>query len=284
MNGSDPRRRAKPSTASDTRKSFCVGVFDSGIGGVSVLRAIHASLPQLDLLYVADSEHAPYGSLRDADIRQRAHSVTKFLVQQGADAVVLACNTATAIAIQTLRQTYSCPIVGMEPAIKPALDRTRTGRIGILATKATLGSERFRRLSGRLSDRAKILTQPCPDLVREVEKGNWEGARIRSLLQSYIDPLLTEGVDALVLGCTHYHFLKPLLRHLAGSETAILDPCYPVAKQLARVLFVESAIPYTEEDESSRSPQFWTSGDTAFFQGQLDRIWGGNTCVKKFPV
>jgi glutamate racemase len=284
VNGSDPRRTAKTGIAADTRKKFCVGVLDSGIGGVSVLRAIHASLPQLDLLYVADSQHAPYGSLRDEDIRERARCVTEFLFQQGADAVVLACNTATAVAIQNLRRTFSRPLVGVEPAIKPALERTRTGQIGILATQVTLGSERFRRLCDCWSDRADILTQPCPDLVREVERGNWDGAHMRFLLQSYIDPLLAEGVDTLVLGCTHYHFLKSILSQLAGSETAILDPCYPVAKQLARVLCVEKAVPHPEEDEPSRSPQFWTSGDTAFFQGQLDRIWGRNACVKKFPL
>lgn len=282
MSGIDPRRTVKPSAAADIRKRHCVGVFDSGIGGVSVLRAIHRSLPRLDLLYVADTEHAPYGCQRDGYIRQRARCVTEFLVQQGADAVVLACNTATAVAIQTLRGIYSRPLVGVEPAIKPALEKTRSGRIGILATEATLGSDRFRKLSRRWSDKAEILSQPCPDLVLEVEKGNWDGARIRSLLQSYIDPLLTEGVDTLVLGCTHYHFLRPILSQLAGTETAILDPCYPVANQLARVLSRDRIAP--DQVGPSGSIQFWTSGDTAFFQGQLEGIWGRNTCVKKFPL
>jgi len=284
VSGSDLRRRAITGPAADTRERFCVGVFDSGIGGVSVLRAIHRSLPQLELLYVADTEHAPYGSRRSADIRLRARCVTEFLFQHGADAVVLACNTATAVAIPTLRRIYSRPLVGVEPAIKPALERTRTGRIGILATEVTLGSERFRRLSDCWSDSVEILPQPCPDLVREVEKGNWDGVRMRSLLQSYIDPLLTEGADTLVLGCTHYHFLSPLLSQLAGSQTAILDPCYPVAKQLARVLSLEKASPHPEEEEPSRSPQFWTSGDPACFQGQLDWIWARNTWVRKFPL
>lgn len=260
----------------------CVGVFDSGIGGISVLRAIHASLPQLDLLYVADTAHAPYGSLQGAVIRQRARRITEFLFQQGAEAVVLACNSATAAAVQTLRRIYPGPLVGMEPAIKPALQRTRTGRIGVLATEVTLESERFHRLLLRWSAHAELMPQPCPDLVREVESGNWEGPRMRSLLASYIHPLLAADADTLVLGCTHYHFLKPLLSRIAGSETAILDPSYPVARQLARVLSLENApLP------AGASPgvvRFWTSGDPLFFRGQLDRVWGPETRPAKLPV
>jgi len=260
----------------------CVGVFDSGIGGISVLQAIRRSLPQLNLLYVADTDHAPYGSLRSSDIRQRARRITEFLFQQGAEAVVLACNSATAAAIQSLRWIYSRPLVGMEPAIKPALHQTRTGRIGILATEVTLGSDRFQELLRRWGDRAQLWPQPCPDLVREVERGDWDGPRMRTLLHSYIDPLLAAGVDTLVLGCTHYHFLKPLLYQVARPGTTILEPSYPVARQLARVLSLENA--FLSSGTAPGAVHFWTSGDTCFFCKQLERIWGADTPSAKLPV
>ncbi len=258
-----------------------VGVFDSGIGGISVLRAIHGSLPRLDLLYVADTAHAPYGCLRGAAIRQRARRITEFLFQQGAEAVVLACNSATASAVQTLRRMYSQPLVGMEPAIKPALRRTRTGGIGVLATEVTLESERFHRLLQPWKAQAELLLQPCPDLVREVELGNWDGARTRRLLEAYVHPLLAAGADTLVLGCTHYHFLKPALSRIAGPETVILDPSYPVARQLARVLSLEGAS--CPEGGPSGVVRFWTSGDPLFFRKQLDRVWAPDTRPEKLP-
>jgi glutamate racemase len=270
----------RPAVHPDRR--WRVGVFDSGIGGISVLRAIHGSLPDADLLYVADTRNAPYGSLQSEQIRQRAKRITEFLFREGADAVVLACNTATAAAVHSLRRIYASPLVGMEPAIKPAVSSTRSGRIGVLATRVTLESERFRELACRWSGGAELLPQPCPDLVREVERGNWEGAEIRSLLASYIDPLLTKGADTLVLGCTHYHFLRPLLIQLAGSDIGVHDPCYPVARQLARVLSREK--PPVQQTAPSRSVRFWTSGDTAFFLSQLDRAWGPGAWVEKLPV
>ena len=196
--------------------------------------------------------------------------------------MVVACNTATAVAIDTLRRIHSRPLVGMEPAIKPALDHTRTGRIGILATQITLGSERYLELVRRWSDRATILPQPCPDLVREVERGNWDGAEMRSLLETYLTPLFAQKVDTLVLGCTHYHFLKPELARIAGAETPILDPCYPVARQLARVLSLEA--PSTLEAFPTGSVRFWTSGDTDVFRNQLDRVWGRGGCPEPLPV
>ena len=260
----------------------CVGVFDSGIGGLSVLRAIHEVLPQLGLLYVADTAFAPYSGLRDPDILQRARHITEFLFRQGAEAVVVACNTATAVAIDILRGIHSRPLVGMEPAIKPALERTRTGRIGILATQITLGSERYLELARRWSDWAKILPQPCPDLVLEVERGNWDGAEIRSLLETYLSPLFARGVDTLVLGCTHYHFLKPELSRIVGAETAILDPCYPVARQLARVLALPA--PSSSDALPTGSVRFWTSGDPDVFRSQLVRVWGRAGCLEQLPV
>lgn len=282
MNGGSTVKVVPETFAAQKGGNGCVGVFDSGIGGISVLEAIHTSLPQLDLLYVADTAHAPYGSLRGAAIRQRARRITEFLFRQGAEAVVLACNSATAAAVQTLRRIYPRPLVGMEPAIKPALGRTRTGRIGVLATEVTLESERFQRLLLRWSAQAELLPQPCPDLVREVEQGDWDGPRVRFLLDSYITPLLAAGADTLVLGCTHYHFLKPLLCRIAGSETAILDPSYPVARQLARVLSLEDAP--SPAGASPGTVRFWTSGDPLFFRRQLDRVWGPQTRPTKLPV
>ena len=256
-----------------------VGVFDSGIGGLSVLRTIRQAQPHLDLFYVADTGYAPYGALEAEKIRQRSRYITKFLLSHGAEAIVVACNTATAIAVDSLRSRFDKPVVGIEPAIKPALQMTSSGRIGILATEATLNSPRFCNLLSRWRPQAEVLLQPCPDLVLEVEHGNLRGPRIRSLLSQYIHPLLDKEMDTLVLGCTHYFFLRPLLREITGPGVGIPDASQPVARQLERVLGSELCHPPGKRG----SEWFWTSGEVEFFQEQLSRVWRPGTRAEALP-
>lgn len=215
-----------------------VGVFDSGVGGLSVFQRIRADLPHEPLLYVADSGHAPYGNKPAEFIVQRSFAITEFLLDQGAKAVVAACNTATAAAIARLRAHFAIPIIGIEPAVKPAVAMTRSGVVGILATGNTVRSDKFAHLLDQHGHRARVLVQPCPGLADCVEQGDLSGSHPRALLERYLAPLLDAGVDTLVLGCTHYPFLTPLIQALTGPEVAILDPSPAVARQLRHRLAV----------------------------------------------
>lgn len=237
-----------------------IGVFDSGVGGLSVLRRIRADLPHESLLYVADSGYAPYGNKPADWIVQRSLAITQFLLDQGAKAMVVACNTATAAAIAQLRRRFGIPIIGIEPALKPAVAETRSGVVGILATGNTVRSDKFAALLDRHGQHARVLVQPCPGLADCVEQGDLSGSRPRILLERYLKPLLAEGADTLVLGCTHYPFLIPLIRRLVGPNTVILDPSPAVARQLRRRLEIaellsESTAPGTERYFSSGAPE-----------------------------
>src|SRR5690606_37063230 len=195
-----PANRASMSRASDAP----VGVFDSGVGGLSVLGEIRSLLPNESLLYVADCGHIPYGEKTPEFIRQRCLIIADFFHQQRAKALVLACNTATAAAAAQLRERYpDWPIVGMEPAVKPAAAATRSGVVGVLATTGTLQSAKFAALLDRFAGDVRVVTQPCPGLVELIESGDLFSPTIRALLQSYVDPLLAEGCDTIILGCTH---------------------------------------------------------------------------------
>ncbi|MCB1824633.1 MAG: glutamate racemase [Candidatus Competibacteraceae bacterium] len=213
-----------------------IGVFDSGVGGLSVLQHVRAALPRESLLYVADSGHAPYGGKPVDFIVRRALAITEFLLERKAKAVVVACNTATAAAIAQLRACFSVPIVGIEPALKPAVATTRSGVVGILATGNTVRSDKFAALLDQHGQRARVIVQPCPGLADCVERGEQHGPRCQMLLTRYLRPLLAEGADTLVLGCTHYPFLIPAIQRLAGPAVAILDPSPAVARQLRRRL------------------------------------------------
>ena len=213
-----------------------IGVFDSGVGGISVLREIRALLPRADLVYVADSGHCPYGGKPYAEIQARASAIAGYLLAEGCGVIVVACNTATAAAIDWLRAQFEVtPVVGMEPALKPAVAATRSGVVGVLATGATLDGQRFAGLAARFAHGIELLTQPCPGLVEQVEAGELCGPRTEALLRGYVEPLLARGADTLVLGCTHYPFLRPLLARLVGPAVTLIDTGAAVARQVGRV-------------------------------------------------
>lgn len=248
-----------------------IGVFDSGVGGLSVLREIRRELPHEDLLYVADSGYAPYGDQSTEAIESRAIAVTELLLAQGAKAIVVACNTATGAAARVLRSRYPVPVIAMEPAVKPALRQTRSGVVGVLATRQTLASAPFRQLLAQLRDGAEILLQPCPGLVEQVEAGDLDGDATRTLLASYIEPLLAQGADTLVLGCTHYPHLRAVIGALAGPETAVLDSGAAVARQVRRRLAEAGLLASPGRAGSER---FWTTGHPARVRMVIERLWG----------
>jgi glutamate racemase len=213
-----------------------VGIFDSGLGGLSVLRAVQAELPHEALLYVADSLHAPYG-LRDNEyITDRTLAIGEWLVSQGAKALVVACNTATAESIALARTQLSIPIIGVEPGIKPAANQSTSRIAGVLATQVTLRSERFRSLIERYAADCQFICQPGHGLVEAVERCEVDTPEVRALLAHYIEPMLAAGADTLVLGCTHYPFFNAAIRRITGEQVALIDTSVAIAKQLQRVL------------------------------------------------
>jgi len=262
-----------------TISSGAIGVFDSGVGGLSVLLHIRQLFPNERLIYVADSGHVPYGGRPAHYIEQRSNTLTRFLVSQGADAIVIACNTATAAAVASLREQFTLPIVGMEPAVKPAVAATRSGVVGVLATIGTLESARFAALLERYAGVIEIVTQGCPGLVEQVEKGESNGIRTRELIKRYTLPLLERGADTLILGCTHYPFLAPLIRDVVGNNIVLVDTGAAVARQLMRR--IESELPGRVPGDATE--QFFTSGDAALASRIMSLLWNKKVVAQQLP-
>jgi len=190
-----------------------IGVFDSGIGGFSVLRELRRLVPEESVIYVADQVHVPYGPRSLGEVRALAEAITRFLLRRRAKLVVVACNTASAAALHELRRVFpGTPFVGMEPAVKPAAALTRSGTLGVIATPATFQGELYASVVRRFADGRRVLQHSCPGLVAEIEKGNLRGRRTRRILETALRPMLADGMDTVVLGCTHYPFVIPLIR------------------------------------------------------------------------
>lgn len=234
------------STPMPAAANAAVGIFDSGIGGLSVLRHIHAALPREQLIYFADSGYAPYGDKTEAQIVERSLTIASFLLEQGVKALVVACNTATAAAIQAIRARWpQLIVVGIEPGLKPAAQQTRSGTVGVLATRSTLASQRFALLQQQMEAQYEVryLPQACVGLVDLIEKGELFSPATVQLLERYLRPLLEQGADTLVLGCTHYPFVRPAIesvcQRLAGGVPDIIDTGQAVTRQLQRLLATE---------------------------------------------
>jgi glutamate racemase len=245
-----------------------IGVFDSGLGGLSVLREIVRQLPSQDVLYFADSAHVPYGQRSLEQILLFSTSIISFLIGQGAAVIVVACNTASAAALYHLRAQFNLPIVGMEPALKPAAERTHSQHVGVIATEATFQGELFARLVERFARDAVVHTRACPGLVERVEAGLVDDPETEAMLRRYLDPMLAEGIDSLVLGCTHYPLLRPAIERVAGPAVEVIDPAPAVARQAARVLAGR------DERRATGSGQvaYFTSGDPAVFAAMVRRL------------
>ena len=271
-----------PNASTPTVKPFMgsIGVFDSGVGGLSVLRAIHAALPHEHLVYVADSGHAPYGDQSEAHITQRTLTVGHWLAEQGVKGITIACNTATVVAAKTLREQTHLPVVAIEPAIKPAVSLTRSGVVGVLATRQTVQSAAVARLVELYGADKRILLQGCPGLVEQVERADLHSAETEALLRQFITPLLEQGVDTLVLGCTHYPFLRDTIQRVAGDTVTLLDPAEAVARELVRRLTDSGSLSTSRQ---SGHVQFFTSGDVAQAQVVMSHLWNAPLTVQALP-
>ena len=250
-----------------------IGVFDSGVGGLSVLRAIHAQLPHESLHYLADSGYAPYGDKSPAFIQERAEKIVGFLESLGVKAVVVACNTVTGLSISQLRQRFpSLPIVAIEPAVKPAVAQTRSGTVGVLATRNTVASPGLARLVDQHAQGVKVLAQACPGWVEWVERGEWDAPQAIQAVREQVQPLLDQGADVLALGCTHYPFLRDAIEAVAGPSVHIIDPAPAVARELARRLGADGLLATAAPTQAS-SIQFWTTGTLETVQPVVERLW-----------
>ena len=258
-----------------------VGVFDSGVGGLSVLERIRADLPGEALLYVADSGYAPYGDKPADLIAGRAATITSFLLSQDVKAIVVACNTATAAAITRLRRRFAIPFIGIEPAVKPAVAMTRSGVVGILATSQTVDSVRFADLLRQHGQHVRVLVQPCPGLADCVEQGELDGQRPLTLLSHYLEPLVAQKIDTLVLGCTHYPLLKPLIEKIISSEIAIIDPSAAVSRQLYRIL---EKLELLTDTNQPGSEHYFTSGCVERIAPVIHRLLGRPISLEPLPL
>ncbi|MDP5240612.1 glutamate racemase [Uliginosibacterium sp. 31-16] len=259
-----------------------IGVFDSGVGGLSVLREIRALLPAEDLLYCADSGHAPYGEKPQHLIAARSLELSGFLLEQGAKALVIACNTATAAAAQAIRAQWpDVPVIGMEPAVKPATAATRNGVVGVLATTGTLESARFAALLDQFGKGVKVLTRPGTGLVEAVERGEQGSVRLFSLLKAHLEPLLAGGADVVVLGCTHYVFLREQVEAIVGPSVQVIDTGAAVATQVQRKL---QGREWLASPSRVGCEQFWASGELSAVERTMRLLWPGFSGGKVLPA
>lgn len=214
-----------------------IGIFDSGVGGLSVLREISKQIPDSPIIYFGDQFHVPYGPRELDEVYSLSKVITQFLLNLGAEIIVVACNTASAAALYPLRQEFpDIPFVGMEPAVKPAAEKTHTGKVGVLATPATFQGKLYNSVVERFAKNVKIYQNTCSGLVQEIEKGNFSGIETRKILENALYPMLENEIDSVVLGCTHYPFVIPLIKEIVGSEVTVIDPAPAVAKQTMRIL------------------------------------------------
>ena len=257
-----------------------IGVFDSGIGGISVLKRIREVLLNEDLLYIADTRHNPYGDKPSGFIEKRCIALTEFLLENRAKAIVVACNTATAAAIATLRSMFSIPIIGIEPGIKPAISITKTGVVGILATRETLKSRKFENLMARFCNECRLEVQECSGIVEQVEQMDLDSEKTRQQVEKFVRPLLAKGADTIVLGCTHYPLLLDVFKDVAGKDVAIIDTGVAVAKEVHRRLHEAGLL---SELQASDTERFWTSGDPLKMQTLMNFLWEKPVDVYKLP-
>jgi glutamate racemase len=251
-----------------------VGFFDSGVGGLSVLRAFRAVYPAQPALYFGDQGHVPYGQRPSSEVRAFSEGVARFLLEQGASLIVVACNTASAAALLHLRKLLpEIPFVGMEPAVKPAVEKTQSRRVGVLATPATFQSQVYASVVERFGLGVTIMTDTCPGLVQRIEAGDLDGPLTRKILETSLTPMLDRGVDTLVMGCTHYPFVIPLIQSIAGPDVRVIDPAPAVTRQIGRLLERHGWL--VTDGEPARL-QFFTSASPDRLAALLPRLLGEN--------
>lgn len=253
-----------------------IGIFDSGIGGLSVWNELRLEIPHESMIYVADSANAPYGTKSRSFITLRSRAITRFLIDQGCKLIVVACNTATGAAITTLRREFNIPFIGVEPAVKPAAMESKTGHIGVLATAQTFKGEHFKRSIGLYAHSVELHERAGTGLVELIEKGMINSPEARALLTKYLLPMVEQGIDQLVLGCTHYPFLIPIIEGILPAGIRIIDPAPAVARQTRKVLEEHNGL-----NSSSAFPvyDFYTTGDPGNLRKVLGQLTGAQYLV-----
>ena len=253
---------------SNLKEGF-VGAFDSGVGGLSVLRELLVELPKEDFIYVADQKHVPYGTKSPKQVRQFSENITQFLLAKGAKCIVIPCNTASAAALDYLREEFPhTPFIGMEPAVKPAAEKTKTGKVGVLATQGTFKSERYCSLVERFTNGIEVLENPCIGLVELIENGKANHSKTKALLTKIVEPMIEEKIDAIVLGCTHYPFIQSVLKEILPPAIQIINPAPAVARHTKKRLSKLKLL----NEQSSRKVKFYTSGNPFTFQKQIKHL------------
>ena len=256
-----------------------IGIFDSGVGGLSVLREVRRQYPSEDLIYIADQAHVPYGERSREEVFGYADGIVRYLLGRESKLIILACNTASAVALKELRKSYpDLPFVGMEPAVKPAAAETKSGVVGVLATPATFQGDLYASTVERFARGVKILQDTCPGLVKQIEAGKIDHPSTREILEKALKPMLRDGVDEVVMGCTHYPFVIPLIQDIIGGQAKVIDPAPAVARQAGRIL----------EEYDLLAPVggpgelvFLTTGDPGKMEGMLKSLLNLNKKVKR---
>jgi glutamate racemase len=247
-----------------------IGIFDSGIGGVSVLRAIRELLPKEDLVYFGDSANLPYGEKTLDEIRRLSEKVTDFLLAQNSKLIVIACHTASAAALRHLRNIHpEVNFIGMEPAVKPAAEQTQSGVVGVIATTATFQGELFASVVERFAKNVTVLNQPCPGLVQQVEAGKQNDPETEKMLRGWLEPMIEKNIDTLVLACTHYPFVLPLLKKILGEKVNIIDPAPAIARHVKRILEEKELL-----NAAGGKTEYYTSGSAEEFANTFFNLMG----------
>lgn len=256
-----------------------IGVFDSGIGGLPIAKKLRELMPNEDLIYVADTGFAPYGEKSEAEILARSIAVVEFLLAQNVKAIVVACNTATMVSIKTLRERYGIPFIGVEPGVKPAAIHTKSGVIGVLATEKTLSSQAFDALAKRVAGNVQMEIQPSPKLVHLVENLQLDFARASATVNEYVQPLIAKGADTIILGCTHFTHLAPVIQQVAGQEVIVISTEMAVAKEAKRRIEMESLV---TKSGALGTQRFFSSADLGMVQQQIEYLWGSKVSLESF--
>jgi glutamate racemase len=263
-----PSRMPVPTTSTTPP----IGVFDSGVGGLSILSAIRTQFPSLPLIYVADQIHVPYGPRSLEEVRAFSVAITRFLLEQGAQLVVVACNTASAAALHHLRATFpETPFVGMEPAVKPAAEKTRSGVVGVLATPATFQGALYASVVERFAQGVTLIPDTCPGLVTQIEAGELDAPQTHRILEQALRPMLAAGIDTIVLGCTHYPYVTAQIARIAGPGVRIIDPAPAIAHQVGRVLGFNAGVNAPEKERGT--VVLYTTGPVERLQTILPNFW-----------
>jgi glutamate racemase len=256
-----------------------IGIFDSGVGGISVLRAIREQMPEESVIYFGDQRHIPYGPRPMEQIRNFSDAITEFLLEKNAKIIVVACNTASAAALKYLRERFSdVQFVGMEPAVKPAAEHTQTGKVGVLATPTTFQGALYASVVERFANGVELFQNTCPGLVQQIEEGNLGSQEARQILEDALHPMLQKNIDTVVLGCTHYPFVIPLIQKIVGNNVRVIDPAPAVAKQTERLLEAKGM---KTRAGSKGEAKFYTSSDPDALKSLLPILLGESGEVER---